>query len=198
MRATVLLAAVLSLCLAGCAARAAKAGKAYVSPPAPAPPPPLSIPQTRVELPEAQPVDPAALVTEPPPPPAAAPTAPAPARSTTPARRPAQTSRDPQPLALQPPAGPPPEVPRPAIQELISPAEAKRLQDRAQARRAEAARILQQLSRRRLNPSQQEMAASIRNFLALSEDAERHNDMRQSDALAERAQILAKELQSGN
>ena len=165
MRATVLLAAVLSLCLAGCAARAAKAGKAYVSPPAPAPPPPLSIPQTRVELPEAQPVDPAALVTEPPPLPAA-PTAPAPARSTTPARRPAQPSREPQPLAVQPPAGPPPEAFRPAIQELISPAEAKRLQDRAQARRAEAARILQQLSRRRLNPSQQEMAASIRNFLA--------------------------------
>jgi len=42
------------------------------------------------------------------------------------------------------------------------------------------------------------VAATIRSFLALSEEAEKHNDMRQADALAERAQILAKELQSGN
>ena len=41
------------------------------------------------------------------------------------------------------------------------------------------------------------MVASIRSFVALSEQAEKYNDMRQADALAERAQILAKELQSG-
>ena len=44
---------------------------------------------------------------------------------------------------------------------------------------------------------QQKVADTIRSFLSLSEDAEKHNDMRQADALAERAQILAKELQSG-
>jgi hypothetical protein len=41
------------------------------------------------------------------------------------------------------------------------------------------------------------VVATIRNFLTLSGEAENHNDMRQADALAERAQILAKELQSG-
>jgi len=198
MKAVLLLAAISSLCLAGCAARAAKVTKAPATPPAVAQPQPLSIPQTHVELPQEQPVDPAALVTEPPPPPAAAPAAPAPVRAATPSRRREQPPREAAPPVVQPPAGPPPEAPRPTIEELISPAEAKRLQESAQTRRAEATRVLQQLNRRRLNRSQQDVAASIRNFVALSEDAEKHNDMRQADALAERAQILAKELQSGN
>ena len=73
----------------------------------------------------------------------------------------------------------------------------KRLQDQALARRREANQILDQLSRRQLTGTEQGVAATIRNFLALSEEAEKHNDPRQANALAERAQILAKELQSG-
>src|ERR1019366_1289973 len=69
MKATALLTALLSILLAGCELRG-KPAKSAVPPaapkpvasaaPAPAPLPALSIPQTRVELPKPQPVDPAA------------------------------------------------------------------------------------------------------------------------------------------
>src|SRR5215470_12238454 len=49
------------------AAATPAAPKPVAAAPAP-PPPPLSIPQTQVELPKPQPLDPAALVTEPAPP----------------------------------------------------------------------------------------------------------------------------------
>jgi hypothetical protein len=133
-------------------------------------------------------LDPAALETEttlPEPLPAA----PAPARSR---RAPAAS----QPASTPAPAATPaPE--RETVQEIVSPDEVKRLQEQAQARRREVTRILGQLGRRALTGGRQNVAATIRSFLALSEEAEKHNDMRQADALAERAQILAKELQSG-
>jgi hypothetical protein len=83
------------------------------------------------------------------------------------------------------------------VQEIVSPAEVKRLQDQAQARRNEVKQILDRLGRRQLTGTQRNVVATIRSFLTLSGEAENHNDMRQADALAERAQILAKELQSG-
>jgi hypothetical protein len=198
MKAKALLTALLGILLAGCSLRGNPAKSA--APPAapkpvvtPAPPPPaLSIPQTRVELPQPQPVDPAALDTEttpPEPPPAAAP-----ARS----RRgiPAISPAGGQP-ASPPAAATSATEPRETVQEIVSPAELKRLQDRAQGRRREANRILDQLGRRPKTSTQQNVTATIRSFLALSEEAEKRNDPRQADALAERAQILAKELQSG-
>jgi len=200
MKAKALLTALLGILLAGCSLRGnpAKSAAPPAAPkpvvtPAPAPPPPaLSIPQTRVELPQPQPVDPAALDTEttpPEPPPAAAP-----ARS----RRgiPAISPAGGQP-ASPPAAATSPTEPRETVQEIVSPAELKRLQDRAQGRRREANRILDQLGRRPKTSTQQNVTATIRSFLALSEEAEKRNDPRQADALAERAQILAKELQSG-
>src|ERR1019366_115046 len=199
MKATALLTALLSILLAGCELRG-KPAKSAVPPaapkpvasaaPAPAPPPALSIPQTRVELPKPQPVDPAALETEatpPEPPPAVA--APARSRRATPAARP--------PPPAPPPAATPPPEPREPVQKIVSPAEVKRLQDQAQARRNEVKQILDRLGRRQLTGTQRNVVATIRNFLTLSGEAENHNDMRQADALAERAQILAKELQSG-
>src|ERR1035441_9244475 len=100
MKATALLTALLSILLAGCELRG-KPAKSAVPPaapkpvasaaPAPAPLPALSIPQTRVELPKPQPVDPAALETEatpPEPPPAVAAPAPPPPRAPPPARQP--------------------------------------------------------------------------------------------------------------
>jgi hypothetical protein len=207
MNAKALLTVAAGIVLAGCSLRGKPAKTAIVpvapkpvAAPALAPPPsaPLSIPQTRVELPKPQPVDPAALATEPrppelpepDPPPAVAPARP---RRTSPA-----ASQPASPAAAAPAAAatPPPET-RETFQEIVSPAELKRLQDQALARRREANQILDQLSRRQLTGAEQGVAATIRNFLALSEEAEKHNDPRQANALAERAQILAKELQSG-
>ena len=199
MKATALLTALLSILLAGCELRG-KPAKSAVPPaapkpvasaaPAPAPLPALSIPQTRVELPKPQPVDPAALETEATPPePLPAVAAPARSRRATPAAS--------QPAPASPPAATPPPEPRETVQEIVSPAEVKRLQDQAQARRSEVKQILDRLGRRQLTGTQRNVVATIRNFLTLSGEAENHNDMRQADALAERAQILAKELQSG-
>jgi hypothetical protein len=203
VKAKALLTVVAAILLAGCSLRGKPAKSAVVPAapkpvvtPAPAPPPPeLSIPQTRVELPKPQPVDPAALATEakppevPEPPPAVAPARP---RRTSPAAGQASS-----PAAAGNPATAAPPEPRETFQEIVSPAELKRLQDQALARRREANQILDQLGRRQMTGAEQNMAATIRNFLALSEEAEKHNDPRQANALAERAQILAKELQSG-
>jgi hypothetical protein len=202
MKAKALLTLVAVILLAGCSLRGKPAKavavpaapKPVIAPKPPAPPPALSISQTQVELPKPQPLDPAALVTEPrapelpePPPPVA----PARPRRTSPS-----ASQPASPAAAAPAAAtPPPE--RETFQEIVSPAEFKRLQDQALARRREATRILDQLSRRQLTSAEQGVAATIRDFLALSEEAEKHSDPRQANALAERAQILAKELQSG-
>jgi hypothetical protein len=197
MKDKVLLTALLSMVLAGCTLRGKP--KAVVPPiapkpaatpaPAPAPPPPLSIPQTHVELPKPQPVDPAALVVditprEPEPEPQTA--VPTRSRRTTPASTP-----------TPPAATPPPEAPRETFREMVSPSESKRLMDQALNRRREANQILDQLSKRStLTPAQKNVISTIRNFLTLSDEAEKHNDPRQADSFAERAQILAKELQS--
>ena len=200
MKAKALLTVLAGILLAGCSLRGKPAKSAVppaapkpVAAPAPAPPPPaLSIPQTRVELPKPQPVDPAALATEPAqpeppePPPAAAPVRP---RRGTPAA--SQPPSQPAPPAA---ATPPPE-PRETFQEIVAPAESKRLLEQAAARRREAYQILDQFGRKLIG-AEQNVAATIRDFLRLSEEAEKH-DPRQAVALAERAQILAKELQSG-
>ena len=69
--------------------------------------------------------------------------------------------------------------------------------DQAAVRRREVNQILDQLGKRStLTNAQKNVMATIRNFLALSDEAEKHNDPRQADSFAERAQILAKELQS--
>ncbi len=202
MKAKALLTLVAVILLAGCSLRG-KPAKTVVVPAAPkpvvaskppAPPPVLSIPQTRVELPKPQPLDPAALVTEP-----RAPELPEPPPAVVPAR-PRRTSpsasQPASPATAAPAAAPPPET-RETFQEIVSPAELKRLQDQALARRREATQILEQLSRRQLTSAEQGVAATIRDFLTLSEEAEKHSDPRQANALAERAQILARELQSG-
>jgi hypothetical protein len=96
----------------------------------------------------------------------------------------------------QPPA-PAPETARPPIQEILSPTELKRLHDSADARKREVRKVLDQIGSRRLNPSQREQLFRIRSFLQLSDHAEAKNEMRDADVLAERAQVLVRELQSG-
>jgi hypothetical protein len=132
-------------------------------------------------------VDPAALVVETTtrePEPEPQPTAPSRTRRAAPAAAP------------PPAASPPPEAPRETFREMVSPAEEKRLLDQAANRRREANQILDQLSKRSTTPAQKNVMATIRNFVLLSEEAAKHGDPRQADSFAERAQILAKELQS--
>jgi hypothetical protein len=119
-------------------------------------------------------VDPDALVAVPPPAAPAA-TTPAPAR---PAQR--------QPAAARPP-----------IQEIVPAAEQKRLQESAQARKREIRPKLNQAQARGLSTDERNLVSRIQSFLKLSDEAEARGDMRQADALAERAQILSRELPSG-
>jgi hypothetical protein len=64
-------------------------------------------------------------------------------------------------------------------------------------RRREVSQILAQMGKVRMSRAQQNVVTSIKNFLALSDEAEKRNDMRQADALAEKAQLLARDLRNG-
>jgi hypothetical protein len=182
-----------ALGLAACPQRGTVKAAAPVTPAAPkpvaAPPPPpapLSTPQTRVELPPPQPIPEEALETQ-----SATPEPPL-AKPAAPKRAPAS------PVIVTPPvATPPVEPPRPAIGEMISPTELKRLSDQVQGRRKEVNQIVEQIKRRHPTHEQDLVMNNIENFLTLSKEAEKRNDIRQADALAERAQILARDLQNG-
>jgi hypothetical protein len=79
------------------------------------------------------------------------------------------------------------------IQEIVPPAELKRLQDSADARKRDIRKMLDQMGPRRLN-RQREKVDRIKSLLQLSDEAEGKNDMWTADALAERAQGLVVEL----
>jgi hypothetical protein len=195
-RTEAILVGCLAISLAGCALRGAPktanaippVPKPAVAPP-PAPPQPLSIPQTNVALPEPQPLEPAALETSPPEPP-----------PETAAPRPKPNSnRATLPTPPKPEAGPPqaePE-PRPAIQAIVPAAEQKRLHDSLERRRTEVNQILKQASSHRQTPLQRSVVRMIGSFMELAAEAEKQGDLKQADGSAERAQILAKELQGG-
>jgi len=200
------LSVLLALVLAGCVLRG-KPKTAKATPPAPkppaaavAPPPPppiLSIPQTQVVLPPSQPVKPEALETVPVVQP---PETPSPVRLPRP--RPAPPAAQPKP-ENQPPAQPaaqtppPPETERPPVQPIVPGEDLKKLQESAQARRREAGLLLAGAQGRRLSQQERDLVRRTQSFLNQSEQAESRGDMRQADALAERAQVLARELQSG-
>jgi len=186
----------LAIALAGCAARAKSvaanpAAAKPVSPVTPPAPVPLSTPQTQFELPKPQPIDPAATATEVQPPAPAEP--PLPTRTLTPPRRTPAVRTEPATTPQPPVVSLEPE--RLPVQSVISAADLKRFQESAQNRKREVLRILAQL--KHPTKSQQIVVNSIRSFVALSDEAEKRNDMGQADALAERAQILAHNLQNG-
>lgn len=190
-RVAAILVAAMAIALAGCAARA----KQPPLPPAPAPPAaPLSMPQTQVDLPPAQAVNPDALTTAPtPPPPTPAPPVAAPPSPSRPARRApvpaANTTAPPKPDA-------PPEAARPPIREILAPEVADQLRKSTQAKLRETRQLLAQAQRRQRNAAEQEKVTRINQFVKLAEDTGQSGDLRQADALAERAVILARELQS--
>jgi hypothetical protein len=98
-----------------------------------------------------------------------------------------------------PPVAPPQVVPeaRPPIQEELSDAEKKRLQESAHARKRQITRWLDTRGRKGFNPQQKDIVDRIHAFLKDSQTAEDRGDMREADAIAEHAQILLRELQNG-
>jgi hypothetical protein len=189
---------VMSCVLAGCAQKRKPVTAAAPPPPKPQPivvPPaprePLSVPQTQVHLPPPQPLNPAALPPNPPPPETAE--TPEPQRGS---RRPAPTPAKPEP-APEPPAPiavTPPEPERPRIQEIVPAPEQKRLLDSAENHRRVTRQRLEGLQEHQLNSGQKNLVSRIQSFMKLSDDAQARGDLRQAEALAERAELLSREL----
>jgi hypothetical protein len=134
---------------------------------------PLSIPQTNVTLPAAQPLSPEAVAT------------------TVPAEAPAPV---PAPRPVRRPAAPAAAAPAP-VQEAMAPAEAQKLREEAAVRRHSATFLAERAAARNLNANQRALLERVRAFVRQSEDAERRNNLRQAGELAGRALILAKELE---
>ncbi len=188
----------LAVLLAGCFLHG-KQPVARTTPAAPAPAAksaspsqPLSVPQTRVEIPPPQPVSDAALaageVSQDAPEPAAPP-------------RPARRSSGPPVISPAHPEAPAPpaateEPARAPIQEVLSADESKRLQDSAGEHKREIRHLVEQARLRRLNAHELSVVTRIEGLVKLSDDAEAKGDMREADALAERALVLAKDLES--
>jgi len=198
-------AAAMAFMLAGCVLRGKQPAKVAAVPPTPAPtapatppppPEPLSIRQTQAQLPEPQPISPEALATiqrsEPP-----AEAQPEPRTKRPPARPTGGPARQETPPApAQNAAAAPAEEPRPTVQEIIPPAEAKKLQDSANQRKQEVRKILETVQARIRTQTEKNQVTRIQSFLQLSDEAEKRGEMRQADSLAENAQLLARELQS--
>jgi hypothetical protein len=186
-------AALLAIATAGCVRHAqpqAAVPAVPVAVPVAVPPEPLSAPQTRVQLPPPQALNPEALVLAPAPqtPPPAAP----PAQPAAPAVRRAPA---PPPKPDPPPAAPEPA--RPSIREVLPEAQRSQLQvDAANSRQ----RIRAWLDSTRSEPiaGQAKLTRDrIQSFLKASSDAERRGDLREAVQLAERAEILIREMQGG-
>ncbi len=189
-------AALLAIALAGCAQHATPNPAIPPVPVATAaaaerPAEPLSVPQTRVQLPPAQPVDPAALATEPqpqtPPPAAVAPPPAAP-----PTRRPPAASSQPKPDA-QPAADPA----RPSIQEVLPESTRNQLKVDAANSRQRIRAWLESTKADRLMGQAKLTRDRIQSFLKASSDAEGRGDVREAVQLAARAEILIREMQGG-
>jgi hypothetical protein len=217
----VLFSTVLMLGLAGCVLKPKQQAKVVTPPPPPPkpaePPPrpqPLSIAQTQTQLPSPQPISPEALATVQTPRPTAE-TESNPATNSRPGRR-AGPVVGPKPesavgaatVAGQSTAAPPPATPaaapippsdtepRATVQEIVPPAEQKRLQESVAAHQQEIHKVLEAALTRQLTSEQRGLKSRIESFLQQSEDAAKRNDWRQANTLAERAQVLAKELNS--
>ncbi len=197
-RAKVVLVAALAIPLAGCLLsgkpKTVAATPAPPVPAAPAPPPePLSIPQTQVNLPAPQPLDPAALATAPP---VAAPQ-PGTPKPAAPPQRAVRPAPAPQPKPPEPVETPAPE-PRPPIQEILPANVEKEFEASAQKHKTDTRALLAEAQRRgHLTANERRVIADIYQFLKQSDQAESNKDMRSADRLAERAHILAKELEGG-
>jgi hypothetical protein len=173
-----------------------KTSTAVVVPPQPkpvaakpaAPPEALSVPQTQVELPPPQPVNQDAVALPAPKPEAGVP----PPATSRPVRRTAPPQPQPKPPDTPAPAATPPVEPELApVQEVLTDVERKNFKESADRRKTEISRLLTKIKSHRLEVKR------IQSLVAQSNDLEKRGDMRQADALAERALILAQELTDG-
>jgi hypothetical protein len=192
----VILVAAMAIFLSGCVLK----GKPKTVPPAPAPPQPvasapspepLSIAQTQQDLPEWQPLNPNAWK-EPPAPVQLKPVTPT---TTQPKPYVPQGPRATEPVT-EPAAAPPPEPRRP-IQEILPEPEKKQFQENADRNKAEVSRLLSAAGRRALNANENTTIEKINQLVKQSDQAESSGDMRAADEFAEKAHILAQELQGG-
>jgi hypothetical protein len=190
-------AAFLTMAMAGCSLRG-KPNTAVPAAPVPAaasaaaPSEPLSVPQTHVHLPPPQALDPQALV---PPPPETPPAAVSPVPPSAPVtRRPPAASAPPKP---EPTPAVVAEPARPSIQEVLPEGQRSKLQEDAAASRKRIRAWLDSTAARHLTGQSKLTRDRIQSFLKASEDAERRDDMREAEQLAERAEILIRELQGG-
>ncbi len=179
-----------------------KPAAAVAQTPPPAPPQPISTPQTEIQLPPAQPVSNEALATiqGPPPEPKAPepvepeptakpatrrPTAPRPAEATAPA------------ATAETPAATPPAEERPRLQPVYTEEERRRILGEIERRRGEIEGILRGVNQSRVPSNQRGVIDSIHSFLSSCDDSAKRGDLRSAEALSERALILARELASG-
>jgi hypothetical protein len=159
---------------------------------------PLSIPQTNVDLPRPQRIEAGALDTAPTPTPAPQAQTKPPVTKPPVIPRPATTQAKP---AEAPPPDPPPteaapEAPHPEkIHEILSADEQNKLRDSAHSNQAEAKKLLAAVKPH--TADQQRTWAEVDQFVKQSVQAEATGDMRMASQLAERANVLAKDLQSG-
>jgi hypothetical protein len=148
------------------------------------------VPQTRVQLPPPQALNPEALALAPPPqtPPASPPAPPAaPVIRRAP---PATPKPEPPPPAAAEPA-------RPSIQEVLPEGRRNQLLESAAASRQRIRTWLDSTKAQRLAGQAKLTRDRIQSFLKASTEAERRGDMREAVQLAERAEILIRELQGG-
>jgi hypothetical protein len=189
-----------ALMLAACAEKGNGKASKTATPAVPAvahaasPPEKLSIPQTQVALPAQQPISPEALAQAEAPPVLELPEAPAPRQPS----RPSVARPAPPPTRTEPAQPSTPEPKRPIVQEQIPPAEQRRLTELVATRKREIAQRLDAVASRGATPEESSLVNRIRSFLDLADKATQRGDLRQADALAERAQILSRELSSGH
>jgi hypothetical protein len=185
----------------GCSLRAARtapvAAPAVPKPPStPAPDEPVSVAQTNVYLPKAQPIQAEALAAPPP----ELPPAPEPLNQNAKPRGPAT----PRPEARQP-AGvqavqgpaPPPTTSRRRIRPVESAAERRRILTEIGTRQRQVQDILAKAKTRQLSDAEKGAAERIQSFLEQTEAALKDQDLQQAEALSNRALLLCPELNLG-
>jgi hypothetical protein len=172
-----------------------------------APPPPLSSPQTDIQLPPEQTISAEALATIQVAPEPAAPE-PAPPAKPPQSKKPAPVAAAPKPETLAPPtAETPPPVPagpatpsvtpeeQPRLQPVYSEEEKRRILAELEKRRNETENLLRGFSR--ASGDQKIAVDRVRSFMSVAEDAAKRGDLHSADAFSMRALVLARELVSG-
>jgi len=188
----------------GCALKARTTSQAPAAAPkpqpaaaAPAEEEPISIAQTNVLLPKPQPIQAEALATAPPETPRVPdPPVPTPKPKNTPPR-----AEPRQPTVAAAPQGPqPPPAPTTPSRRRIRPvepaSEVRRLQGEIGARQRQVQDILAKARSRQLSDTEKSAAERIQAFLDQTDVALKDQDLRQAEALSNRALLLCQELTS--